>query len=105
MISRTQMKEIHQTVFQECQDLMGHGQKEYAHAEENAFGNFERTGEELVISREKVLMIFARKHWDGIVAYVNGHKSQRESVQGRINDLINYLILLRGMEMDDPEDV
>ena len=103
MITRADMKDVLNAVFNECRELMGHGQKEYAHDEANAMANFERTGEELGIPRDKVLMIFARKHWDGIVSYVNGHKSQRESVKGRINDCINYLVLLRGMIEDNGE--
>lgn len=73
------------------------GQAEYAHDRENAFANFERQAEEQGITPEQVLCVFARKHWDGIVAFVRGHKSQREDVRGRINDLIVYLHLLRAM--------
>lgn len=92
------------TVSKDCQFLRDAGQKEYAHAEENAFGNFERTADDLEnISREQVLWIFVKKHLDGIKAYINGHKSQREPVQGRINDAIVYLILLRGMVDDNQE--
>jgi len=42
-------------------------------------------------------MIYLLKHVDGIKAYVNGHKSQREDVRGRITDIIVYLMLLWGM--------
>lgn len=77
------------------------GQKEYAHDEDNCFRNFEAAASDLGIEREKVLMVFARKHWDGICAWVNGHKSQREDVRGRIKDLRMYLALLWGM-MEEP---
>jgi DNA-binding Lrp family transcriptional regulator len=73
------------------------GQKEYAHKDNAPFRNFEALSDELGIPREKVLWIFAKKHVDGIVAHINGHRSQREPVQGRINDLIVYLVLLRAM--------
>lgn len=92
------------TVFDECHKLRGHGQAEYAHKDENAFANFERVGERLNISREKVLMVYTEKHWDGIASYVNGHKSQREDVRGRINDMIVYLCLLRGMVEERKND-
>ena len=42
-------------------------------------------------------MVYLLKHIDGIMAYINGHKSQREGVEGRITDAIVYLLLLRGM--------
>ncbi len=73
------------------------GQKEYAHTEDNVFANFERVGEALGISREKVLMVYLLKHIDGITEYTKGYKSQREDVTGRITDGIVYLMLLWGM--------
>ena len=73
------------------------GQKEYARDVDNVFANFERVGKYINISREQVLMVYLLKHIDGIMAYINGHKSQREGVEGRITDAIVYLLLLRGM--------
>jgi hypothetical protein len=88
-------------IFDSCRLVRGEGQKEYAHDESNALANFERGGREMELPREKVLWIYARKHIDGIVAYINGHRSQREPVQGRIKDLIVYLCLLQCMIEDD----
>ena len=73
------------------------GQKEYARKQSNAFANFERVAEYTDSSREKVLMVYLLKHIDGISSFVNGHKSQREDVRGRITDAIVYLCLLWGM--------
>jgi len=85
------------TIFPKLDSLRNAGQKEYAHAEENAFANFERVGEHLGIPREKVLSVYMLKHLDGVMAYLNGHTSQREDVRGRISDLMVYLCLLWGM--------
>jgi hypothetical protein len=80
------------------------GHKEYAHSQEDAFANFHRVAERLGISREKVLMVYAEKHLDGIHSYLKGHKSQRESVRGRIKDAIMYLMILWGMVAEnEPE--
>ncbi|PZM88457.1 MAG: hypothetical protein DIU79_16840, partial [Actinobacteria bacterium] len=83
--------------FEECRALRVAGQREYAHREDNAFANFERVAERLGLTREAVLLVYLEKHLDGIHSYVQGHRSQRESVKGRINDAIVYLTLLRGM--------
>lgn len=96
-MTKEQMALVMDKVFEECRGLRSAGQKEYAHREENAFANFERVGERLGISREQCLLVYMEKHLDGIHSYVQGHKSQRESVTGRINDAIVYLCLLRGM--------
>ena len=77
------------------------GQKEYARDVDNVFANFERVGKYINVSREQVLMVYLLKHIDGIMAYINGHKSQREGVEGRITDAIVYLLLLRGMVDED----
>jgi hypothetical protein len=77
------------------------GQKEYAHDDGNAFRNFEETGNDINISREKALWVFVKKHMDGIKAHINGHTSQRESVHGRIKDARLYLALLDGMITED----
>ncbi len=73
------------------------GQKEYARKQSNAFANFERVANHIDSSKEKVLMVYLLKHIDGISSFVNGHKSQREDVRGRITDAIVYLCLLWGM--------
>lgn len=87
---------LQQRVFEELKNLRKAGQKEYAGGED-AFGNFNRLSDRLGISREKVLWVYFVKHLDGIESYMNGHKSQRENVRGRINDAMVYLTLLRGM--------
>lgn len=81
----------------ELQFLRESGQKEYTHADDNAFGNFERLANMLELDRKSILFVYAAKHLDGIVSYLRGHKSQREDIRGRINDVIVYLVLLRGM--------
>jgi len=73
------------------------GQNEYAHEEDNVFANFDRIADALDTTREKVLMTYLLKHVDGIKAYVNGYKSQREDVRGRLADIIVYSMLLWGM--------
>jgi len=50
-------------------------------------------------------MVFLLKHFDGITSYVDGHKSQREDVRGRIKDAIVYLMLLWGMIEEKDNDV
>lgn len=84
----------------EC-EVREQAQSEYAHDDSNVFANFDRVASHLDISRERVLLTYALKHVDGIVSWVNGHKSQREDVRGRIKDLRMYMALLWGMVEDD----
>lgn len=91
------MANLMDEMFEELRALRGAGQQEYAHREENAFANFERVAERLDMDRKQVLMVYAEKHLDGIHSAIQGHTSQREDVRGRINDVIVYMCLLRGM--------
>ena len=73
------------------------GQKEYAQDEDNVFANFDRIANQTNTDRKFVLWIYLMKHVDGIASYINGHKSQREDVRGRITDALVYLIILWAM--------
>ena len=94
------MQKIVQSQLDEVLKIRDAGQKEYARTEDNVFANFERVAEYTGVSRESVLMVYLLKHIDGIMAHINGHKSQREDVSGRITDAIVYLLLFRGMIED-----
>ncbi len=96
-MTKQEMAKVMEGVFAECVKLREAGQTEYAHRDTNAFANFERVAERLGLSREQVLLVYLEKHLDGIHSHVQGHRSQREDVKGRINDAIVYLCLLRGM--------
>lgn len=96
-MTREQMAKHMEIVFDELRKTREAGQKEYAHDEGNAFRNFEALQSDLDIDRKKVLWIFMKKYFDGILAAINGYMSQREPVHGRIKDAIVYLILLDGM--------
>ena len=92
-----EMMKLIKTIFEKVKEIHTEGQKEYAMDEDNVFANFERVANALDTTKEKVLMVYLLKHIDGISAYANGLKSQREDVRGRITDTIVYLCLLWGM--------
>ena|SRR2546428_6381543 len=98
-MTQEQMANIMELMANEEQQTRAAGQKEYAHGD--AFGNFNRLASSLNMDRKTVLWVYLQKHLDGILAYLNGHKSQREDVRGRIMDARVYLALLRGMIEED----
>lgn len=93
-MKKQQYDELFEYMISEVKDTRNSGQKEYAHDTDNVFANFDRTAALLDTTREKVMMTFFMKHVDGVCAWIKGHKSQREHVQGRIKDLIVYLTLM-----------
>lgn len=100
-MKNSEMNKLSEHIMKQIRSMRDAGQKEYAHDEQDVFANFNRISNLLDIDRKKVLMTYLLKHIDGIVAYINGHKSQREDVTGRITDCIVYLILLWGMIQDN----
>lgn len=85
-------------IFAKCIETRKSAHKEYAQRSEGeadyVFANFERQGTDLDIPPMKIWYVYVKKHWDGILSYINGFKLQRESVKGRIIDVIVYLCIL-----------
>ena len=99
-MNRKKMNKIIDTVFKEVTKVRDAGQEEYARDENNVFANFERVASFTEGTREKVLLTYMIKHIDGLCAYTNGLKSQREDVRGRLTDIIVYCCLLWAMVED-----
>jgi hypothetical protein len=99
--SHDQMMQMVEETFGEIKRLKTAGNAEYEDGKANALSYFDELGRDLDIPREKVLWILSKKHVKGILAHIRGHKSQREPVEGRIHDLIVYLIILKGMLQAD----
>ena len=97
--------ELMEQIWGKIVETRDQGQKEYAQNINNVFANFERVGEQVHIDRQHVLWVYLAKHMDGIASFINGHKSQREDVRGRITDVIVYLGLLWGMIDEDEEGI
>jgi len=96
-VDREDMAKLIELMFEEELLIRDAGQAEYARDKDNVFANFERVASFTGLSREKVLLVYMIKHIDGLCAYADGHKSQREDVRGRLTDIKVYANLFRGM--------
>ena len=96
-MNRMQMEEIMERIINLVSDTREAGQNEYARDSENVFANFERVASFTKTTREKALLTYMIKHIDGLCAYADGHRSQREDVRGRLTDIIVYAMLFWGM--------
>lgn len=93
---------IFQETFTDCQKLGATKGREYRgrEGEENVLANFDRLSMKLGVDPMVVIMVYLTKHLDSIDTYVRDwNKPVRhvmsEPIEGRINDAINYLILLK----------
>ncbi len=92
---------ILQATFKRAQELSTLKGGEYA-AETDRLDNFRRNGVDCGLPMETVWRVYAGKHWDAITTYVRdlqqGKTRERlESLEGRADDLIVYLILFKCM--------
>lgn len=80
---------------------------EYAGSRDQ-LANFRRLSETLGLPPEAILLVYLAKHLDSIHSYIRGltggtPSALSEPIQGRIDDALLYLILLRAM-VSDPKD-
>jgi N-acetylneuraminic acid mutarotase len=104
-VSRKEMAKLIDEIIELVKFTRDAGQDEYARDLDNAFANFERVASFTGTTREKALLTYMIKHLDGLCAYADGHRSQREDVRGRITDIIVYCFLLWGMVEDNEKEV
>ena len=65
--------------------------------QEDKLGNFRRCSKLADVPIEKVWMTYFCKHFDALSSYIRGEYKDSEPIDGRIQDLINYLFLLYGI--------
>lgn len=70
---------------------------EYAGTEDR-LSNFKRGAASTGCTPLQVAFIYAAKHWDSIASYTrNPNRPSSEPIEGRLDDLINYCLLIKGI--------
>lgn len=64
--------------------------------------NFRRNAKALALTKEQIWAVYAAKHWDALIQYIQDiqigrQRPREEQIEGRVDDLITYLILFRAM--------
>lgn len=77
---------------------------EYA-GDDDRLANFRRNGAALGLPMASVWAVYAAKHWDAIMQYIKDNntgktRERMEPIQGRIDDLLTYLILFKCIVME-----
>lgn len=73
--------------------------KEYSH-DADQLANFKRQAAELGVSPLMVLAVYLNKHLDAVKSFIKNGKEFSEPIEGRIDDAILYLILLKALISD-----
>jgi hypothetical protein len=68
--------------------------------EEDALVNFKEAADELGVSPYTIWFVYFHKHWSAIRTFLREGQVESEAIEGRIDDAILYLFLLRGLIFD-----
>ena len=66
---------------------------DYTRHEEDRLSNFKRSGTAIGLTPIQVWAIFINKHLDAVMTYVKTGRTESESIQGRLDDIVNYCYL------------
>lgn len=99
-MDKKQFKELLDNTHKTLVNLTAGKGEEYSR-DSDQLANFKRQAEELNATPEKILMVYLNKHLDAIKSFVKTGKVYSEPIEGRIDDAILYLILLKGIVQDD----
>ena len=101
MFSHERFNKLVAETFDKVRDLSHLKGAEYS-GDTDRLLNFRRNGDRLHLPIETIWAVYASKHWDAVMQYVHDiqHGTDRtrlESIAGRADDLIVYLLLFKAM--------
>jgi hypothetical protein len=70
---------------------------DYTRHSKDRLSNFKRNAEAIGLDALQVWAVYAGKHWDAIMTFIKTGKAESEAIEGRLDDLHNYLYLLEGL--------
>lgn len=89
--------------FQESINILNTKGAEYRNGSSNVLANFERGAELAGVHPLQIALIYLSKHYDALSSYIKAVSAGRtpkklsEPIEGRIHDLINYLLFIKAI--------
>lgn len=104
-MDQSQFEKMVDSTLQECRNLLITKGMEYA-GKEDRLANFKRGAQLTGCTPLQVGMIYLSKHYDALATYVSDAAAKQgrtctEPVTGRIDDLINYCLLMKALILED----
>ena len=93
-------------VFKECVAILDTKGNDYTvgQADKDRLYNFRSAAKDAGVSIVQVWYVYFFKHLTSLQRFVKEGRVESEPIEGRINDLINYLALLRLIIMDQQKE-
>jgi hypothetical protein len=88
--------------FTDCIDMIRKKNADYSQGEQKGdrIAAFRRIAKDVNITMEQAWAVFCQKHWGAVMKYVKEGTVESEAIEGRIHDVINYMVLLAAI-IDD----
>ena len=107
--SHSDYTEMCEETFSRIRELAVKKGGEYS-GDSDRLANFRRNAERLGIDKETVWAVYAAKHWDALMQYIQDERAEferprMESIDGRIDDLLVYLLLFKAMLVEKRRNV
>ena len=83
-------------------DLLVRKGIDYTRRGNDRLSNFKQNAEALGLSPIQVWAVYASKHWDAVMSFIKSGHLESEAIEGRIDDLSNYLYLLEALLNEEP---
>ena len=103
-MKQEEFNKIIETTWSAISKLLVEKGGEYA-GDRDRLENFKRNGIQLQVPPELIWAVYYNKHHDAIMQYIQDVKNKKtrtrsEPLDGRIDDMINYLLLFKGLLID-----
>jgi len=95
-MKRDEFQALMQEQFDKLLEINSSKGHDYA-GDDDALDNFKRHSNNLGLTPEQIWAVYANKHWDAINTYCKEGDVASEPIEGRIDDALLYLFLLRGL--------
>lgn len=88
--------------FLEAIDLIKVKNADYSQGEQKGdrIAAFRRIARDINITMEQAWAVFCQKHWGAVMKYIKDGRVESEPIEGRITDIINYMVLLKAIIAD-----
>jgi hypothetical protein len=103
-MNRKHFLEMMDRVFEKIRELNERKGHDYA-GDEDPFSNFKERAIDLGLSKEQIWAVYACKHWDAIMTFCKEGQVASEPIEGRLEDVILYCLLLMGMIETDQHEL
>lgn len=100
-MNRNQFNQHVEQLLDGCKTILGTKGEDYSYADEDRLSNFKESAKEVGLTKYQVWYVYFNKGMSAIRRYVSKGKTESENIHARIQDAVNYLILLDAMITED----